>query len=70
MKAPWDRVKLTVTSWIGPEPEGGDELHTASGRRYQILEVKPKALICMVLPADAPVQGRVFCWTWNKRKRA
>lgn len=37
MKSAWDRVRLRVTGWVGPAPEGGDELRTGTGRRYQII---------------------------------
>jgi hypothetical protein len=67
MKPPWSRVQLRVSGWRGPPAVGGDELRTGTGRRYQIVEVKPKALVCLVLPADAPVQGRVFDWVWDRR---
>lgn len=68
MKSAWDRVKLRVIGWVGPEPEGGDELRTGTGRRYQIITVKGRTLECLVLPADAEVQGRVFHWKWGSRK--
>lgn len=70
MKAAWDRVRFRVSFWHTDAPESGDELVTRTGRRYQILEVRPKALVCLVLPKDAPVQGRVFGWQWDKRGRA
>ncbi|MDT8840296.1 hypothetical protein ParKJ_22995 [Paraburkholderia fungorum] len=35
------------------------ELVTRTGRRYPILEVKLKALICFVLPHDAP--SKITC---------
>lgn len=69
MKRPWDHVKLGVSFWHGDKPVAGDELLTVTGRRYQILEVKPKALVCLVLPKDAPVEGRVFHWRWNSRQK-
>jgi hypothetical protein len=69
LKRAWDQVKFRVSSWVGEPPVPGDEMTTHTGRRYQILEVKPKALVCLVLPAEAPVQGRVFMWEWDKRKR-
>jgi len=69
MKSAWDQVTLRVRSWIGPQPEGGDELRTRTGRRYQILEVKDRLLVCMVLPSDAEVQGRIFEWEWGKRTK-
>ncbi|CAB3739892.1 hypothetical protein LMG22037_06338 [Paraburkholderia phenoliruptrix] len=67
MKPPWSLVKLRVSSWDGDMPVAGDELVTRTGRRYQILEVKPKALICFVLPRDAPIEGHVFWWYWDRR---
>ncbi|ACD21563.1 hypothetical protein Bphyt_7278 (plasmid) [Paraburkholderia phytofirmans PsJN] len=68
MKSAWDRVRLRVTGWVGPAPEGGDELRTGTGRRYQIITVNGRTLECLVLPADAEVQGRVFHWKWGSRK--
>jgi len=69
MKRAWDHVKLSVLFWHGDKPVAGDELQTRTGRRYQILEVREKALHCMVLPPDEPVQGKVFIWEWASRKR-
>lgn len=50
MKSAWDRVRLRVTGWVGPAPEGGDELRTGTGRRYQIITVNGRTLECLVLP--------------------
>ena len=69
VKAAWDQVRLTVKWWVGVKPEGGDELRTRTGRRYQVLEVQEKALVCLVLPKDAPVQGKVFVWEWGRREK-
>lgn len=70
MKTAWDRVKLRVNFWEGDGPVGGDELRTRTGRRYQIVSVKGRTLDCLVLPVDAEVQGRVFCWEWGTRNKA
>lgn len=59
MKPPWSLVRLRVSSWDGDIPVAGDELVTRTGRRYQNLEVKPKASICFVLPHDAP--SKITC---------
>ncbi|QIN68075.1 hypothetical protein SBC1_81220 (plasmid) [Caballeronia sp. SBC1] len=67
MKPAWSRVQLRVSGWSGPGPVGGDEVLTGTGRRYQIVEVKAKAVVCLVLPRDAPVQGQVFNWVWDRR---
>jgi hypothetical protein len=67
MKSAWERVKLRVNAWDGPAPEGGDELRTGTGRRYQIVTITGRTLECLVLPADAEVQGRVFDWRWGAR---
>ncbi|WP_186118284.1 hypothetical protein [Burkholderia gladioli] len=73
MKRPWDPITLRVESWnAAHQPEGGDELRTTRGRRYQILEVcrrgaRITALKCMVLPVDAVEEGRLFLWTWGGR---
>lgn len=69
MKRAWDPVTLRVLFWQADAPEGGDELRTATGRRYQILSFNGKALKCLVLPKDAPVQGKVFRWEWGKRAK-
>ena len=66
-KAPFDHVKLRVT-WHGEMPcEVGDELVTSTGRRYQVLSIKGKQYICMVLPDDASVQSTQWNLTWNRR---
>lgn len=62
---PWAQVKLRCC-W-GDVPDVGDELHFKTGRRYQVIGVKGRALQCLVLPADAPVQGRVLAWQWASR---
>lgn len=68
MKAAWDRVKLRFRNQDSNGPVGGDELRTSTGRRYQIVSVKGRTFDCIVLPADAAVQGRVFLWEWDSRK--
>ncbi|RKE35270.1 hypothetical protein B0G76_1331 [Paraburkholderia sp. BL23I1N1] len=71
MKAAWDVVKFRV-SRVDPDaplPEPGDEMRTATGRRYQILKISPKSVTCLVLPRDAEQQGKVWIWEWNKRRR-
>lgn len=70
MKQAWDQVKLRVQWWHGDRPIVGDELKTASGRRYLILGVTEKQIAALVLPQDEPVKGRVFLWTWGSRKKA
>jgi hypothetical protein len=67
-KQPWDQVKLRVLWHEGGMPEAGDELHTATGRRYLILNCTEKQIKALVLPKDEPMtEGRVFRWTWGKR---
>lgn len=67
-KAPFDHVKLRVT-WHGAEPcEVGDELVTGTGRRYQVLEMKGKRFLCMVLPKNASVQSKQWALTWDSRR--
>jgi len=65
---PWAQVKLRVC-W-GDVPEVGDELRFKTGRRYQVIGVKGRGLQCLVLPPDAPVQGRVLEWEWASRRRS
>lgn len=64
---PWSQVKLRCC-W-GDVPEVGDELRFNTGRRYQVIGVKGRGLQCLVLPADAPVQGRVLAWQWASRRQ-
>lgn len=69
MKKPWDQVKLRVLWWRHGMPEAGDELHTATGRRYLILSCSETQIKALVLPKDAaPTEGKVWCWEWGKRK--
>ncbi len=63
----WSQVKLRCM-W-GDVPEPGDELRFRTGRRYQVIGVRGRALQCLVLPVDAPVQGRVLAWQWATRRR-
>jgi hypothetical protein len=67
VKPAWAQVKLRVAS--GDVPEFSDELHMASGRRYQVIGVRGKTLTCLVLPPDAPIGGRVIAWQWAPRRR-
>ncbi len=67
MKRPWDRVKLRVLWHEGEWPGAGDELRTARGRRYLVLDCTEKQITALVLPQDEPVTGKVFRWTWGKR---
>lgn len=71
MKAAWDQVTFRVSFWdtTSGEPMPGDEMRTCTGRRYQILRIKPKSITCLVLPKDADVQGKVWRWEWNRRNR-
>ena len=71
MKAAWDHVTFRVspTDPGAPAPEPGDEMRTRTGRRYQILKITPKTVSCLVLPKDAEVQGKVWIWEWNRRRR-
>jgi hypothetical protein len=70
----WDHTKLRVDGWAGEPPEINDEIVTAPGRRYRILEpiyraARLRSLLVIVLPADAPVLGRQFQWRWTPRSR-
>lgn len=65
---PWAQVKLRVTD--GPIPDVGVELRmVTTGRRYQVIGVRGRALQVIVLPPEAPVQGEVWDWQWTARKR-
>lgn len=67
LKQSWDRVKLRLHWSHGDWPVAGDELRTARGRRYLVLECTEKQITALVLPQDEPESGKVFLWTWSKR---
>jgi hypothetical protein len=69
VRSAWDGGKLRVNGGDGPAREGGDELRTRTGRRYQIIAITGRSLECLVLPADAKIQGRVFHWKWGTRSK-
>lgn len=69
MKKEWDRVRMRVLHWSGERPATGDELRTARGRRYLIISCTEKLITALVLPLNEPITGRVFQWTWGKRKK-
>lgn len=67
MKRDWDPVKLRVS--FGDVPEPGCVLALRTGRRYQVLRVAGRTLHCIVVPANADVEGPVWSWQWTPRKR-
>lgn len=67
MKPAGAHVKHRVV--FGDVPEPGDELRFRSGRRYLVLTVRGRALMCEVLASSAPVIGRVLPWQWASRGR-
>jgi hypothetical protein len=70
MKKPWDQVKLRVLWWRDGLPQPEDELHTATGRRYLILNCTEKQVVALVLPKDEPpTKGRVWRWEWGNRSK-
>jgi hypothetical protein len=69
VRGAWERVKLRFKNQASDGPVGGDELRTRTGRRYQIVAVKGRTFDCIVLPAGAEVQGRVFLWEWDSRNK-
>jgi hypothetical protein len=70
MKRPWDQIKLRVLFWDSAEkPEAGDELHTAQGRRYLILDFTETQITALVLPKDEPLTTqRVWGWAWGSKR--
>ena len=66
-KPAWSQVNLRCVD--DELPEVGDELRTPTGRRYQVLNVRGHQMTCLVLPADAAVQGRVLEWFWVGRRK-
>jgi hypothetical protein len=60
-------VKLRVSH--GDVPEFGDVLEMRTGRRYQVIGVKRRALTCIVLPPKAEIEDRVIPWQWTPRER-
>lgn len=68
MKPAWAHVKLRVS--FGEVPEFSDILVMSTGRRYQVVGVRGRALDCIVLPPEAPDgNARIWWWQWSKRKR-
>jgi hypothetical protein len=67
MKQAWDQVTLRVLWWgAEQQPVGGDELQTATGRRYLIQSFDGKKIKAVVLPKNAPLtEGRMFGWEWE-----
>lgn len=68
MAAPaWAQVKLRVAH--GEVPPFGAVLVMATGRRYQVIGVRGRALQCLVLPPDAELEPGtpVLSWQWVKR---
>lgn len=66
-KPAWAQTKLRHVGSMETCPETGDELRFPTGRRYQVIGVRGRALQCLVLPADAAVQGRVLPWQWASK---
>lgn len=69
-KPAWSQTKLRHVGPMETCPETGDELRFTSGRRYQVLGIRGRALQCIILPPEAPVQGRVIFSVWMNGKRA
>lgn len=63
-------VRLRRSWWDGPEPETGDHLVTARGRRYLILRVSGKTLHCQVVAPEERPTGREWLWAWSERNRS
>lgn len=65
---PWAQVKLRVSH--GDVPEFGAVLEMRTGRRYQVIGVRGRALTCLVLPPEAEIEPgtAVLAWQWTKRK--
>jgi hypothetical protein len=58
VKAPGERVRLRLD--FGDAPAPGDELRTASGRRYLVTGFKDGRITAFVLPRDAPIRPRAY----------
>lgn len=65
-KPPWSQVTLR---WYGDVPEFGVVMETSTGRRYQVIGIKGRAVQCLVLPPDAPIDGPVMEMYWVKRQK-
>lgn len=68
-KPAWAQTKLRHVGPMDGCPEIGDEMRFESGRRYQVIGVRGRSLQCLVLPQDAPIQGRVLLSQWMGRRR-
>lgn len=70
-KQPWDQVTLRVLWHEDGMPEAGDELHTATGRRYLVQSCTEKKIVAVVLPKDQPLtEYKIWRWTWGPKKPA
>lgn len=79
MKAIGASCRMRVLFWNGDDPEPGDELETATGRRYRIDSVRRRRRDGQIGTLDCTVVGnvlslherprRVFRWTWSSRRR-
>lgn len=58
---PWAQVKLRVAF--------GAVLQMATGRRYQVVGVRGKALQALVLPPEAAIEPGTEVWNWRWAKR-
>lgn len=65
---PYARVELRMA--FGVEPRPGTELHTRTGRRYEVLGVRGKTITGLVLPATEPVAKKVLFWEWGPRTKS
>ncbi len=69
MRAPGEPTVLRRLAWFGPDPDPGDVLETATGRRYRILETRGASLHCVVMRAGETADTRTFRWTWASRRQ-
>jgi len=68
MKPAWSEVNLRVS--FGDVPDPGSVLEMATGRRYQVVRVRGRALLCWVLPPGHDVGDMpVLSWRWTPRRR-
>lgn len=59
---PWSLVKLRVA--YGEIPPFGAVLQLRTGRRYQVIGVRGRALQVLVLPPDTQIDPGTPIWEW------
>ncbi len=71
MKPIGTRASIRLTDWEGELPVAGDWLRTKTGRTYEVIEVRGRLMVCLVLSpfAVAPSFIKIHSFYWLPRKK-